>query len=234
MMLVQDGWNYQLVGSKPRSTPIKYKILHDLIRLFLGWDAIKSKVPLFLRDRVASHTAAVRAYKEFIGPERRCIPMRQATRADADSICRIYNHYVENSIATFEKDPVTTTEMTKRIEEIATTKLPWLVEETNGQIIGYAYASKWKTRPAYQYSVETTIYLASNACGAGIGTQLYTKLLLEVKTLSMHVAIGGIALPNDASIRLHEKLGYRKVAEFCEVGMKFGKWINVGYWQLKL
>jgi L-amino acid N-acyltransferase YncA len=160
--------------------------------------------------------------------------MRQATTADVDSICRIYNHYIESSTITFEEIPVSSAEMAGRIAETTTGSLPWLVEEANGSVVGYAYASKWKTRAAYRYAAETTIYLAPNACHKGIGTSLYQELLVRLKERSMHVAIGGIALPNDASLRLHEKLGFRKVAEFVEVGFKFNRWINVGYWEVKL
>jgi phosphinothricin acetyltransferase len=161
-------------------------------------------------------------------------PMRQASTADAASICKIYNHYVESSTITFEDTPVSVAEMAERIFDITNGSLPWLVEEANGNIVGYAYASKWKSRAAYQYAAETTIYLAPNVHGLGIGTKLYKELLRQLKERSMHVAIGGIALQNDASVRLHEKLGYQKVAEFIEVGFKFNKWINVGYWEVKL
>lgn len=160
--------------------------------------------------------------------------MRDVTAADAASICQIYNHYVENSTITFEETPVSPTEMAQRIAEIMADSLPWLVEEADGRVVGYAHASKWKSRCGYRYAVETTIYLAPSACGTGIGTKLYNELLLHLKERSMHVAIGGIALPNDASLRLHEKLGFRKVAEFIEVGFKFNTWINVGYWEVKL
>jgi phosphinothricin acetyltransferase len=99
---------------------------------------------------------------------------------------------------------------------------------------GFAYASKWKGRCAYRYSVESTAYLADCSTGRGIGTRLYEALFTELRKSKMHVVMAGIALPNDASIALHEKLGFEKVAHFREVGWKFGKWIDVGYWQLLL
>ncbi len=160
--------------------------------------------------------------------------MRNAVAADAESICGIYNHYIQNTIITFEEAPVSPSDMAGRIQEVTAGSLPWLVEEANGSVVGYAYASKWKARAAYRYAVETTIYLAPDVDRAGIGTRLYQELLRQLKERQMHVAIGGIALPNDASVRLHEKLGFRKVAEFSEVGFKFNKWINVGYWEVKL
>lgn len=112
--------------------------------------------------------------------------------------------------------------------------MPWLVAELSGEVLGFAYASRWKGRCAYRYSVETTIYLAPDRTGSGVGTQLYTALLDKVRAASMHVAIGGISLPNEISVKLHEKLGFRKVGHFEQVGYKFDQWIDVGYWQLTL
>jgi len=160
--------------------------------------------------------------------------IRSAVAKDADAICGIYNHYVENSIITFEETPVPAPEMAVRMEEIAADSLPWLVAEADGAVVGYAHAGKWKSRCAYRFAVETTIYVAPGACGTGIGTRLYQELLGQLRQTDMHVAIGGVALPNDASVRLHEKLGFRKVAEFFEVGFKFGRRINVAYWEVKL
>jgi phosphinothricin acetyltransferase len=160
--------------------------------------------------------------------------MRSAVPADAEAICAIYNHYVANTIITFEEEPVSTAEMAERIRETIDGGLPWLVEETAGRIVGYAYASKWKSRCAYRFAVETTIYVAADAQGQGIGTRLYEALLQRLREAKMHVAIGGVALPNDTSVRLHEKFGFKKVAEFAEVGFKFNKRINVAYWQTKL
>lgn len=160
--------------------------------------------------------------------------IRPVVTADADRICRIYNHYVLESTITFEEQPVSTQEMTRRIEEIAALPSPWLVAERAGELIGYAHASNWKARSAYRHSSETTIYLAPGASGRGVGTRLYGALLDALRACGRHVAIGGIALPNDASIALHEKLGFRKVAHFVEVGFKFGRWIDTAYWQITL
>ncbi len=99
---------------------------------------------------------------------------------------------------------------------------------------GYAYASEWKSRCAYRYSVETTVYLHPDARGKGIGTLLYQELIRKLSKLELHAAIGGIALPNDASVALHEKIGFKKAAHFKQVGYKFNKWVDVGYWELIL
>ena len=160
--------------------------------------------------------------------------IRQAFAVDADAVVRIYNHYVAHTIITFEEEPVSSSEMVGRMAAVASDSLPWLVAEQEGAILGYARATKWKPRSAYRLSVETTIYLAPECLQRGIGTSLYQLLLKQLKDQGFHTAIGGIALPNAGSVALHEKLGFRKVAHFAEVGFKFGKWIDVAYWQLPL
>jgi L-amino acid N-acyltransferase YncA len=160
--------------------------------------------------------------------------IRQANSADAEDIAHIYNHYVRETIVTFEEQAVSIAEMAKRLADTVANSLPWLVAEQDGTIVGYARASKWKPRSAYRFSVETTIYLAPDCLGQGVGTSLYQFLIDDLKKLGLHTAIGGIALPNAGSVALHEKLGFRKVAHFDEVGFKFGKWIDVAYWQLSL
>ncbi len=160
--------------------------------------------------------------------------IRPAHAGDADSIARIYNHYVASTIITFEEQAVPATEMASRIAEIAAASLPWLVAEQDGRIVGYAYASKWKGRCAYRYSVECTVYLDPGCVGMGFGTRLYERLFAALRERGMHAVIGGVALPNPASVALHEKLGMTKVAHFREVGYKFDRWIDVGYWQATL
>ncbi len=160
--------------------------------------------------------------------------IRSATARDADAIAGIYNHYVVNTPVTFETEPVGVVEMAQRIEEILAASLPWLVIEENGTVVGYAYAGKWKGRCAYRHSVETTVYLDAESTGRGHGGALYEALLGQLRALGLHVAIGGIALPNPASVALHEKFGFEPVARFREVGFKFGQWVDVGYWQRML
>ena len=121
--------------------------------------------------------------------------------------------------------------MQRRIEKIIP-HLPWLVFEDEDEILGYAYATPWKPRSAYRYSYEISVYVKNDSHGKGIGTTLYSDLINRLKNIGAHVIIGGITLPNDPSIKLHEKMGFKKVAEFEEVGFKFGQWLNVGYWQL--
>lgn len=160
--------------------------------------------------------------------------IRPATASDAGAIAAIYNPYVTHSGVTFETDPVTTAEMAARMSEAQRSNLPWLVAVSGDEVLGYAYASKWKGRCAYRYAVESTIYLDAARKGQGIGKALYTALIDELRARSLRTAIGGIALPNVASVRLHERMGFKKVAHFEQVGFKQERWIDVGYWQLLL
>ena len=160
--------------------------------------------------------------------------IRPAGSADADAIACIYNHYIRETVVTFEEQEVSTQDMAGRIERLTVASMPWLVAEHAGSIIGYAYAGAWHSRSAYRYSTESTVYLDHDHTGKGTGTRLYEALLAILRTKSLHVVIGGIALPNPASVALHERLGFVKVAHFPEVGFKFGRWVDVGYWQASL
>jgi len=162
------------------------------------------------------------------------IHIRPALSADAPAICAIYNPYVATTTITFEEEPVADADMAQRIADVAAAGLPWLVAEAGGKVVGYAYATKWRARAAYRHSVESTVYVDAACVGQGIGRALYAALLDDLRGRGLHLVIGGIAQPNAGSVGLHEALGFRKVAHFAEVGMKFGRWIDVGYWQLHL
>ncbi len=157
--------------------------------------------------------------------------VRPAGVRDSAEIVAIYNHYVTNTIVTFDEDTLPASEMARRIEATLGESMPWLVAERDGVVIGYAYATKWKARRGYRFSTEVTVYLAPGEDGRGVGSMLYSRLLDELKSLGMRTAIGGIALPNDSSIALHEKFGFEKVAHFKQTGIKFDTWIDVGYWE---
>lgn len=160
--------------------------------------------------------------------------IRPALPDDAGAICAIYNHYIATTTISFEEDPVADADMAQRIADVDKAGLPWLVMEIDGRIVGYAYATRWRVRPAYRGSVESSIYLDQSCAGRGLGLALYRVLLDALRERGLHRAIGGIAQPNAASVGLHEKLGFRKVAHFTEVGRKFGRWLDVGYWELGL
>jgi phosphinothricin acetyltransferase len=144
-------------------------------------------------------------------------------------IAEIYNYYILNTIITFELDPISPQEIVNRMKKYKEVG-PYLVYEENGEVVGYTYVSKFRERKAYEHSVESTIYLKNGCGGKGLGSKLYSELLSRVSQ-PYHAIIGGIALPNDASVKLHEKCGFKKVGHFAEVGNKFGKWIDVGFWQ---
>lgn len=159
------------------------------------------------------------------------VSIRIAGPGDAEAVAAIYNHYVAASTATFELDAVDAAGMAARIAEVADHGLPWLVAEDDRAVLGYAYATRWRTRAGYRHSVETSIYLAPAATGGGLGRRLYQQLMDLLPACGVHAVIGGIALPNAASEALHARMGFEPVARFREVGRKFGEWIDVAYWQ---
>jgi phosphinothricin acetyltransferase len=157
--------------------------------------------------------------------------LRSARTDDAFSICDIYNHYILHTPATFEEVSLQPEEMRQRIEEAAKS-YPWFVWEEAGNVLGYCYGRKWRERAAYRHSAEASIYLHPSAIGKGSGSLLFDALLGELRSRQFHCVIGGVSLPNPASVALLEKFGLRQIAHFREVGYKFGQWIDVGYWQL--
>ena len=162
------------------------------------------------------------------------IVIRPARLQDAAGIASIYNHFIATSIATFEETPVSDSGMQDRMKAIAAAGLDWFVAESEGGLLGYAYAGQWNPRSAYRHSVETTVYVASGSESNGVGSLLYGALFSSLRKGDFRVAMAGISLPNDASVALHEKFGMEKVAHFKDVGYKFDRWIDVGYWQARL
>ncbi|MEE4191842.1 MAG: N-acetyltransferase family protein [Halieaceae bacterium] len=160
--------------------------------------------------------------------------IRAARESDGEPLAALYNHYVRHTATTFETEPINGRDMFSRVAAVQQIGLPWLVLEEDGKLQGYACAVRWKGRAAYQNSVESTIYLAEGLGGRGLGTLLYEELLAQLRNRGMHCALGGIALPNAASVALHERMGFEKVAHLKEVGRKFDRWIDVGYWQCML
>lgn len=159
--------------------------------------------------------------------------IRQATLQDAEAIKDIYNVYINETVITLEDTSIDTAEMTKRMEDVIMS-YPFLVFEEEEQILGYAYAGKWRKRIGYKYCVENSIYLHPSAKGKRIGTMLMVKLLEELKTRDIKYVIGCITLPNPISEALHEKFNFKKVGHFPKVGYKFDQWLDVGFWQLNL
>lgn len=158
--------------------------------------------------------------------------IRKATLDDARMICKIYNYYIENTAVTFETEPVSEIEMRRRMEEIINTGYTFYVGEVNGKITGYYYTHHWNNRNAYALTVEESIYLDTNETGKGYGTQLMEHLLHHIDTSKTHVLIAGICIPNEGSVKLHEKFGFKQISHMKEVGRKFDQWRDVEHWQL--
>ncbi|MBE5770879.1 MAG: N-acetyltransferase [Clostridia bacterium] len=165
--------------------------------------------------------------------------IRPARPLDAPALLAIYAPYVEKTAITFEYDVPSLWEFTERIENTLK-KYPYLVAEENGQILGYAYAGAFKPRAAYQWAVETTIYLASDAKGKGIGRELYTALEDALRRMNILNACACIAYTDmedetltNASMRFHEKMGYHLAAHFHQCGYKFGRWYDM-IWMEKM
>lgn len=165
--------------------------------------------------------------------------VRRADSGDAAAICGIYNPYVTQTTITYEFEAVDRAEMGRRMDSVMGLGLPYLVYEMaeegeKRRVVGYCYASPWRLRPAYLHTVETSVYVDKAYAGQGIGERLYRSLLADLRDRGVHVAIGGIGLPNAESVRLHQKLGFRRVGHFPEVGRKFDQWLDLEFWQLNL
>ena len=158
--------------------------------------------------------------------------IRLAIVDDAPQIHAIYAPIVAETAVSFELEPPSVEEMSQRIETTLFT-LPWIVCEQGG-IIGYAYAGVFRSRPAYQWTVEVSVYVHADHRGKGVARALYISLFECLRVQGYRTALAGIALPNSASVALHEGLGFRSVGVFHHVGYKLGAWHDVGWWELLL
>ena len=160
--------------------------------------------------------------------------IRLATTADAAALADIYRPYVEASRISFEEAAPDAAEMKRRIAGDMPGRHAWLVAEEDARLLGYAASSPFRTRPAYRWTVETGIYLAADAHGRGLGRTLLSALLNLLERQGYVAAIGAIALPNEPSVALHEKLGFFHTGTYRQVGFKMGEWLDVGLWQKDL
>jgi L-amino acid N-acyltransferase YncA len=158
---------------------------------------------------------------------------RLARAGDAAQVQAIYAPIVRDTPISFEADPPDVAELRRRIDSVLT-RLPWLVRERDGQVLGYAYASPHRERFAYRWSVEVAVYVAAHARGTGVGRSLYRPLLDLLAAQGYVNAYAGITLPNPASVALHEALGFIPVGVYREAGFKAGAWHDVGWWQRRL
>lgn len=160
--------------------------------------------------------------------------IRSATPDDADAIQAIYAPVVRDTTISFELEPPTVEEMRNRI--VATTpSLPWLVGiDDAGTVIGYVYAGKHRERAAYQWAIDVTAYVHSNHRGQGVGKALYERMFGLLTAAGYCQAFAGIALPNAASVALHESVGFAQIGVYRNVGFKHGAWHDVAWWQKEL
>jgi phosphinothricin acetyltransferase len=165
--------------------------------------------------------------------------VRPATEDDLPALTRIYNHYVEHTVATFDVEPFTVAARQPWFEHYAGTGPHRLLvaqvdSQVDSQVAGYATSGPFRLKPAYARTVETTVYLDPTATGRGVGSLLYGELLDLVTADGMHRAYAGVALPNDASEALHRRLGFRDVGTFTEVGRKQDRWVDVRWYERAL
>lgn len=161
------------------------------------------------------------------------LTVRAATADDAAAVAAIYGPVVADTAISFEIDPPTAEEVARRIAAGSSTH-PWLVAEAGGEVLGYAYAGVHRARPAYRWTVETSLYVAADARGLGVGTALYSDLIARLRAAGFVTALAGITLPNPASVALHERMGFVPAGVFRDVGHKFERWYDVGWWRLAL
>jgi phosphinothricin acetyltransferase len=161
------------------------------------------------------------------------VHIRLAQDLDADAIAGIYRPVVESTIISFEGDPPERAEMARRIHDTLRA-YPWLVCEIDGRVAGYAYASAHRVRSAYQWSVDTSVYIDEGHRRCGVGRGLYDSLFAILAAQGYTNAYAGIALPNPASVAMHESVGFERIGVYQGVGYKLGRWCDVGWWQRSL
>ncbi len=176
------------------------------------------------------------------------VPIRPVRAEDFDAVAALTNHFIVNTAIHFGYEEVTAEELRASWEK-SKGKYPYLVAEVDGadpasrragtgppksSLAGYAKCGVWRDRSAYQWTAETGIYVAPSMQRRGVGRRLYGALIDECRRCGFHSLIGGITLPNEASVRLHEAMGFVRVGQFEDAGWKFGAWHGVGFWQLML
>ncbi|HEY1555449.1 MAG TPA: GNAT family N-acetyltransferase [Kofleriaceae bacterium] len=159
--------------------------------------------------------------------------IRPARAGDFAAIAEITNFYIATTAIHFAYEPIATAEL-EGAWRTAGERFPWLVAEEAGAVVGYAKAGTWRDRDAYSWTCEVGLYIADAARGRGLGGALYRELLAEVARRGFRSAIAGIALPNDASVALHARLGFAPVGVVREAGFKHDRWHDVAFYQLAL
>jgi len=161
------------------------------------------------------------------------VTIRVASASDAAAIASIYAPIVSETTISFEIEPPTPEGMAERIVRTVA-MYPWLVADRDGRVVGYAYSSQHRERAAYRWSVDVSAYVSADFRRSGIGRALYKRLFSILRAQKFRSAFAGITLPNDASVGLHEAMGFTPLGIYKEVGFKLGQWRDVGWWQLAL
>jgi L-amino acid N-acyltransferase YncA len=162
------------------------------------------------------------------------MPIRHADPpADGTPCAAIYLPSVSDGAASFEERAPDAAEMAERIARISE-RYPWLVAEEGGEILGYAYATEHRSRSAYRWAADTAVYISSEHHRRGVGRALYGALLPLLRRQGLYMAVAGITLPNEASVGLHERMGFELVGHYRDIGFKHGAWRTVGWWQARL
>ena len=156
--------------------------------------------------------------------------IRNVLNSDIPQVVEILNHYVRNDSCTFQINTYSISEISEKIAEI-TKVYPYIVMEEGNEVIGFAYASRWREKNAYDKSAETTIYLNPKHKYRGLGKILYQELIEQLREKNFRLLVACLTLPNPSSVRLHESLGFEKAGEFRDAGYKFNRWCDVGFWQ---
>ena len=152
---------------------------------------------------------------------------------DAGACAAIYAPHVEEGLASFEEVAPGTAEMAARMERLTRTH-PWLVAEREGEVAGFAYGAPHRDRAGYRWAADVSVYVAPFHHRTGVGRELYGALVELLRRQGLRWACAGVTLPNDASVGLHEALGFELVGVYREIGWKGGSWLDVGWWQLEL
>jgi len=160
------------------------------------------------------------------------LQVRPAAEGDLAEVCKIVNHFIENSFFNFRTEPQAVDEWRSDWRRLHS-QFPWLVA-TDDRVVGVAYAAPWNGRAAYQWTAEATVYVDPSRHRRGVGDALYTELLSRLRRQGFHSVVGVIALPNEPSVRLHERHGFTPVGQLVEAGYKLGAWRDVGFWQCTL
>ena len=161
------------------------------------------------------------------------VKIRLATAEDAGGVLEIYGPFCESSPVSFEVVAPSVDEMRSRIEKISR-QYPWLICEVGGQVAGYVYASQHRERAAYRWNVDVAAYVGPNYRRRRLGQALYSTLFSILRRQGYFKAFAGITMPNEASVRLHESVGFKPIAIYRGVGYKLGRWLDVGWWQYEL